>query len=149
MLAPASTPCGALTVLEDRACDPDEGKCARERKGVLLRQPGFLTSSAEVMSRYALVVGCGVRSSPRIRELEEGMQAVAFKRRDAAVVAVGAETDGGLEEGEEVGWGDGEEGGGGEDAKDCVAFVDFGGPGVGVGEAEGRGEFLRARALWF
>lgn len=87
---------------------------------------------------------CG---NPRIREFEEGIQAVAFKRRNTCMVAGCAETGGGLEEREEVGWGDGEEGGGGEDAEDCVAFVDFGGPGVGVGEAERGCEFLRARAL--
>lgn len=88
-----------------------------------------------------------MRGDTRIREFEEGIQTVAFKRRDAAVMAGCAEAHGGLEEGEEVGGCDGEDGGGGEDAEDCIAFVDFGGPGVGVGEAEGRGEFLRARAL--
>lgn len=72
---------------------------------------------------------------------------MAFKRGNAGMVAGCAETGGGLEEGEEVGRGDAEERGGGEDAEDCVAFVDFGRPGIGVGEAEGRGEFLRARAL--
>jgi hypothetical protein len=72
---------------------------------------------------------------------------MAFKRRDSPMMTVRTQTGGCLEEGEEARGGNGEEGGGGEDAEDCVAFVDFGGPGVGVGEAERGGEFLRARAF--
>ena len=72
---------------------------------------------------------------------------MTFEGCDACTVAVCAETGGGLEEGKKAWRGDAEEGGGGQDAEDCVAFVDFGCPGVGVGEAEGRGEFLRPRAL--
>lgn len=85
--------------------------------------------------------------NPRIGEFEEGIQTVAFECSDACTMAVCAETGGGLEEREEAWGSDAEEGGGGEDAEDRIAFMDFGCPGVGVGEAEGRGEFLRPRAL--